>query len=64
MKPPAGMSESTWKAVLRLPPAQQVHVLERAALRHYDGGLTWAEADAAALAEEAPGQRSLFGGEP
>ncbi len=54
MRPPEGMSLAHWEALERLPERQREHVLERAAILHFDAGLPWREADAQALEMERP----------
>ncbi len=60
MARPEGMSLAHAEALARLPDREREHVLERAAIRHYDGGEPWREADAHALETERA-QGSLWG---
>lgn len=50
---PSDMSKPTWERVSKLPPDKRDRVLERAAILIYQAGLTPADADERALAEEA-----------
>ena len=64
MTPPEGMSLDLYRRILATPwnDTRMVccPILERAAIRHYEGGEDWETADAAAFRDEAPGQRPLF----
>ncbi len=54
MRPPEGMTLAHWEQLQKFPERQRDHVLERAAMLHYDAFLSWPEADAQALEMERP----------
>lgn len=61
---PANMASSTWERISKLPTDTRDRVLERAAILITHAGLSPADADERALAEEAgvSTQRPMFGG--